>query len=176
MQFQCPQCKAILASDGVTEGMQVVDRGAPINVGFAYELLMMTRDGRLSVIRDNLIQFSEYWYVYWGDQIARAYWNPNGQISLKRPEKTRVRYSGREYPVTYDSKAIEESFSFSFVLVDRDELDNFRHMIRDGGTGIWKSANGDVYDADFEFDYTAAYYENTLRWNCNLSVTRIDGE
>ncbi len=23
MQFQCPQCKAILASDGVTEGMRV---------------------------------------------------------------------------------------------------------------------------------------------------------
>jgi hypothetical protein len=95
---------------------------------------------------------------------------------MKRPEKTQVRYSGRKYPVTYDSKAMDEGFTFNFILTDREQLNNFRYMLRNGGHGIWKSGDGDVYDADFEFDYSSRYTGPNIYWNCSLSVTRIDGD
>ena len=60
-------------------------------------------------------------------------------------------------------------------VFDRDELDNFRQMIRDGGRGIWKSGDGDVYDADFEFSYSSDYKGEEKQWKASLSVTRIDG-
>ena len=166
----------ILVASGLEEGSQIEDRYAPINVPFTYELLMLTSDGEVSIVAEEYTQRSGNWFVYWGeDNIARARWNPEGTVSLKRPEKTRVRYSGRKYEVSYDSDAMEETFSFSSIITDRDELNNFRQMMRDGGQGIWKSANGEVYDADLEFQYQADYSENRLQWSCTLDVTRIDG-
>ena len=166
-----------LIASGLDEGSQVRDKYAPVNVWYQYEMLMLTTGGEVSVVSTDAFQASTEWFVYWGGNgIARAEWNPDGSVSMKRPEKTQVRYSGRLYPVTYDSKAMEEGFSFSFILVDREQLNQFRYMLRDGGHGIWKSGDGDVYDADFEFEYSSTYYESTLKWNCSLSVTRIDGD
>ena len=167
--------RTLLAS-GLKAGDQVVDRMAPINVDYEYELLMLTTGGQVSVARVSAYQSSKEWFVYWDNGIARARWNPDGSVAMKRPERKQVRYSGREYPVTYDSMAIEETFSFSFIIDEREQLDNFRHMIRDGGRGIWKSADGDVYEADFEFEYSSTYRTPQIRWNGTLSVTRIDGD
>ena len=167
--------RALVAS-GLREGMQVEDRYAPINVAYEYELLMLTSDGRVSVVSVTAMQESVEWLVYWNNGIARAIWEPNGDVSMSRPEKVRVRYSGRRYPVTYDSNAMEETFGFSAIITEREELNNFRKMIRDGGHGIWKSADGDVYDADFEFTYSADYTMSMPQWNCSLDVTRTDGE
>lgn len=165
-----------LIASGLDEGSQVIDRYAPVNVWYSYEMLMLTEDGRVSIVVSDAFQASTMWYVYWDDGIARAEWDPDGSVSMKRPEKTQVRYSGRKYPVTYDSKAMEETFGFNFILTDREELNNFRYMMRDGGHGIWKSGDGDVYDADFEFDYSSRYTGPSIYWNCSLSVTRIDGD
>ena len=166
-----------LIASGLDEGSQVRDKYAPVNVWYQYEMLMLTTGGEVSVVSTDAFQASTEWFVYWGGNgIARAEWNPDGSVSMKRPEKTQVRYSGRKYPVTYDSKAMEEGFSFNFILVEREQLNQFRYMLRDGGHGIWKSGDGDVYDADFEFDYSSQYTGPTIYWNCSLSVTRIDGD
>lgn len=165
-----------LIASGLDEGAQVLDKYAPVNLWYSYEMLMLTEDGRVSIVSTDAFQRSTEWFVYWGDNIARARWNPEGQITMKRPEKTQVRYSGRKYPVTYDSSAMEETFGFNFILTDREELNNFRYMMRAGGHGIWKSGDGDVYDADFEFDYSSRYTGPNIYWNCSLSVTRIDGD
>ena len=166
----------MLVEDHLNEGMQIEDKYAPVNVPFSYELLMLTVGGQVSIVAVEVEQSSPYWFVYWGEKIAKAQWNPEGSVQMKRPEKTQVRYSGRKYPVSYDSDAIEETFSFSTVIFDRDELDNFKQMIRDGGRGIWKSGDGDVYDADFEFTYSSDYKGYSRQWKASLSVTRIDGE
>lgn len=167
----------VLVAEGLDEGSTVEDKYAPLNVPFQYELLMFTEDSRVSIVTTEVIQTSDYSYVYWGDgQIARAQFNMEGNASLSRPEKNQVRYSGRRYPVTYDSGALEETLSFSATILDKEELDSFRHMIRNGGYGIWKSSDGDVYDADFEFDYSTKYYESTRYWDCSLDVTRIEGD
>ena len=166
-----------LVAGGLDEGVQVTDKYAPLNVTFQYELLMLTMDGQVSIVTVEGYQKSQYWYVYWGDgNIARAIWNPEGTGSLSRPEKTRVRYSGRTHPVTYDSKAIEEGFDFSTVILEREEVDNFRQMMKDGGTGIWKAGSGEVYDADFDFSWKSDYKGPRIRYSCNLNVKRKDGD
>ena len=78
--------------------------------------------------------------------------------------------------MTYDSLAMGETFSFSTTIVDRSELDAFRAMMRDGGQGVWKSCDGDVYAADFDFSYSAKYSDISLTWECKLEVTRIESE
>lgn len=164
----------------VSEGDQIIDRYAPVNVPFDYELLEVATTGEIAIVSMEVTVESEYWYVYWtndkGDQIARAMWNPSGSVSLNRPERKQVRYSGRKYPVTYDSKAMEEKYSFTAVITDRNELNAFRQMMNDGGQGFWKSADGDVYKADFDFGYSADYTNDTLYWSASLEVARIDSE
>lgn len=164
-------------ADTVTLGQQFVDMYAPLNQDYTYELLMVSAEGKISVLTQIVHIDSQYWYVYWGpnhENICRALWNPQGDVSLKRPEKQLIRYSGREYPVSYDSTAMEETFAYGGVIDSRDELNNFIAMIKSGGTGIWHSANGEAYDASFDFDYNADYTSINLLWDCKLNVTRID--
>lgn len=161
-------------ADTINQGEQYVDLYAPLNQEYSYDLLQVSSTGKISVLSQSLIIDTPYWYVYWGDdQICRALWNPNGDVQLSRPEKELIRYSGREYPVSYDSSAMNETFSFSGIITDRAELNNFIAMIRNGGTGIWHSANGESYDASFDFDYSADYTNNEIFWTCKLNVTRI---
>lgn len=158
----------------VQEGFSIADKFAPLNIEFDYELLMITLDGRVSIFRlANTIQ-SDYSLIYFGEKTARARWNPEFSGTFKRPEKKRVPYSGREYPVSYDSKAKERTNDFSFVIVERDDFDRFLELIDDGGQGIWKSADGEVYYADFEFTWNTNRFKKTQVWNCNLSVVRIE--
>lgn len=160
----------------VADGDYIEDKYAPLNRDFEYELLMLTEDGHVSYTTVTVNLGSDYWFCYWGDEnIARARWNPNGSVSVSRPEKAQIRYSGRTYPVTYDSKAIEETYSFSGVITERAELDSFIRLMREGGQGVWKSADGEVYAADFDFSYSADYTRRNM-WNCTLDVTRIESE
>lgn len=167
----------ILVASELTEGEQVSDSYVPVNIPVTYELLQVAETGEISVTAVTHTFISDYWYVYWGtnnENLAKAMWDPSGEVQLTRPEKEQIRYSGRQYPVTYDSTAIDETFKFSGVVEDRNELNNFIQMIRDGGQGIWKSANGECYDADFEFSYSSNYTENHLKWDVSLDVTRIE--
>lgn len=160
----------------VEAGDQITDRYCPLNKLFSYELFQVAESGQISFVQEEVELDTDFWFVYWKDSIARAIWNPTGDVKLSRPEKVQVRYSGREYPVTYDSLAMGETFSFSTTIVDRSELDAFRAMMRDGGQGVWKSCDGDVYAADFDFSYSAKYSDISLTWECKLEVTRIESE
>jgi len=168
--------KRELVSGNLVEGSEFEDKYVPVNVPVTYELLEIAQNGQIALVTMEYTFESIYWYVYYGDKLARAIYDPSGSVSVSRPEKEQVRYSGRKYPVTYDSMAIEETFQFSGVTDDRDELNNFIEMIREGGQGVWKSADGDCYAADFGFSYSSEYTQDHLRWSISLDVTRIDGE
>lgn len=164
------------------DSFQVEDWYAPVNVDFEYQLLQITETGEVSITEATLNFGSLWWYVYWGGgEIVKARWNPTGNASFRRPEKQQIRYSGREYPVTYDSTANEETYSFSTTLYKdfddgRDTLEEFKNMMKAGGTGVWKSFEGDVYPADFDFSYSSDYTDGITSWQCSLNVTRIDTE
>lgn len=168
--------KRVLLSASVEAGDQLTDMYAPLNTTYQYELVEVATTGEVAIVSMDVTIDSIYWYVYWGNDIARAIWNPNGSVSLTRPERQQIRYSGRKYPVTYDSKAIEETYDFSGIIDDPAELDAFRRLIQDGGQGVWKSCDGQVYKADFDYSYAADYTATHITWNIDLSVTRIDSK
>ena len=171
--------KRTLLRDNVQAGDQFTDMYAPLNLTYQYELIEVATTGEIAIVDMDVTLDSIYWYVYWGtdsENIARAVWQPNGSVSLTRPERQEIRYSGRKYPVTYDSKAIGEAYSFTGVIDDVNELEAFRRMIEDGGQGIWKSCDGQVYAADFEYSYSADYTVDHIRWSIDLAVTRIDSQ
>ena len=168
--------KRVLLSENVQAGDQLRDMYAPLNSTYQYELIEVATTGEVAIVNMDVTLDSVYWYVYWGDNIARAIWDPNGAVSLTRPERQQIRYSGRKYPVTYDSKAIEETYNFSGIIDDPAELDAFRRLIQDGGQGVWKSCDGQVYMADFDYSYSADYTVDNITWSIDLSVTRIDSE
>lgn len=175
----------------------IIDKFCPINRDFEYQLIQLTgQEGGERHISYSEATFnfkSLYWYSYWGpsyDNVAKARWNPNGSASYSRPEQQSVRYSGRRYPVIYDSDAVEETYSFNVDLyeddymqeyMDDDEtawetIELYRQLMLDGGVGFWKSFDGDVYFASFTFSYTADYTDGIAKYPCSLNVTRIEGD
>ena len=172
----------IPTDDTAADTYEVVDTYAPINVDFDYEVLQITTAGEIALSFASMRFVALWWYVYYGDgEVVKARWNPSGSANYRRPEKQQIRYSGREYPVTYDSTANEETYSFNTTLyrdIDdgRETLDQFKDMMRAGGTGVWKSFEGDVYAADFDFSYSVDYTDGMPSWQCSLNVTRTDTE
>lgn len=166
--------ETLLVASGLKEGSQITDKYAPTNIDYAYKLLQITASGTIGVSSVDVNNQTPYWFVYWGDNIARAKWNPEGSVSLGRPQKKKVMYSGRRHHVSYDQDAEQEEFSFNTKLTEREEINMFRQMMRDGGSGIWKSADGDVYDADFEFNYSPNLKDRERTWDAELKVTRKD--
>lgn len=161
---------------------EFVDAYAPVNVDFEYQILQITASGQVALTEATVNFRTLWWYVYYGDgELVKVRWNPSGNASYKRPEKQQVRYSGREYPVTYDSNANDETYSLNFSLYEeiddgRDTLEQFKEMMRSGANGVWKSFEGDVYSADFDFNYSSDYTDGIPSWQCSLNVTRTDTE
>lgn len=173
--------RRVLLKDNVQAGEELTDMYAPLNLTYQYELVEVATTGEVAIIDMDVTIDSEYWYIYWGtnnENIARVHWAPNGSVTLSRPEKEQIRYSGRKYPVTYDTKAIGEVYNYSGVISEDeiDQLEALRRMVEDGAQGIWKSCDGCVYVADFEYTYSADYTYDQTRYDITLGVTRIDSE
>ncbi len=171
----------------------ITDRFCPVNREFTYQLVQLTEDGDISFSEFSFEFNTLYWYCYWGDNydnVVKARWNPSGSATYGRPERQAIRYSGRKYPVIYDSDAMEETYNFTTELfeddymidyLDDDEtaletIELYRQLMMDGGVGFWKSFDGDVYFAAFDFNYSIDYTDRIAKYPCSLSVTRIEGE
>lgn len=173
----------------------VTDMYAPINVPYVYRLVQITELGEIAFEDIEANNESLWWYVYYGDNdLVKCRWNPSGNLTLDTPEKQQVRYSGRTYPVTYNSKAMNEQYSLNFTVLKDEQITPvadtpldiveggwdtilaFRNLIESGGNGVWKSFEGDVYWADFVFSYNSDYTDQLETWTCSLNVTRIDSD
>ena len=179
----------------IDESAKLFDVYAPTNRSVKYQLIEQTVKGMLNIGEIQECVFDTNWsYVLWGDgNVIRTKWNPKGDVKISRPERQSVRYSGRRFPVVYDSNAEEETYSYKTTLYGLDEnefssdpsedeflrdgrstLDQLRYMIRNGGMGIWKSVGGDCYNAIFEFNYNESYKNGVRQWDCSLNATRTD--
>lgn len=165
-----------LITDGAS-GSGFVDRYAPLNTPYQYAVTTKAASGAVNTVYvDNIIK-SDYWYVYWGDNAAKAKWNPeNGGIQITRPSKTRVYYAGRRDPVSYDGHAVALTETPSWMFINKDEVDLFVQLIEDGGRGVYKSCDGWVYHADFDLTLTPAYTAIGYYGGASLGITRIAGE
>ena len=159
----------------VKENDTLTDLFAPVNIQYQYKLLQLFDDGTAAtVVTDTMIP-SNYSYIYWGNNysnIIRAIWNPQISNSINRPEKQLVRYSGRNYPVSYDSKARDEKSTFT-AQVEYATLEELIKFMNSGGSGIWKSVQGRCYLASFEMNWQRvnAQYPVDL-YDVTLQITR----
>ena len=125
---------------------------------------------------DNVIE-TQRWFAYWGDSYAWAEWNPQGSYKFSRPDKKRVHYVGREYPVSYDGTALDEEHTIQWTVLDMHEWSNgFVQLMHDGGRGVYKSVDGKVFRADFELTNTPNYTSITRIGTVSLQIVRIDGD
>lgn len=167
----------VLLGDNLDTGAGILDKYAPLNTGYHYEIVTHAASTAIAVedIANEVV--TDRWFAYWGDSVAWAIWNPTGQYKLSRPEKTRVHYVGREYPVSYDGTALDEEHSITFTVLDRNGWsNNFVQLMHDGGRGVYKSVDGKVFRADFELANTPNYTSITKIGTVSLTITRIDGE
>lgn len=165
-----------LILDATESGEQVVDKYAPLNTAYRYAVTTVSDEGATKTVYfDNLIR-SDKWFVYWGENVAQAKWNPNnGGIQISRPQKTRVHYVGRKDPVSYDGSAVSLSETPSWMFVGQDEVLPFVRLIDDGGRGVYKSCDGWVYHADFDLTINPSYTAIGYYGGATLSITRIAG-
>ena len=161
----------------VKDGWQMEDKYAPVNQEFSYRLYQYYYGGQAAIVEVDAYNTSQYSFIYWGsDNICRAIWNPVQSNAISRPERTLVNYSGRKYPVSYDSKMRSETATFTAELEGSD-LDDFIEMMQNGGTGIWKSVQGRAYDAVFDLDWQRVESKYPIDlYRATLKVTRIEGE
>lgn len=170
----------VLLGEGLAQGAAIIDRYAPLNTAYTYEVV--TTSSALAVFTvpvSNTITTGR-WFAYFGDSgIASGIWNPTSSWSITRPEKTRVHYAGRAYPVSYDGTAIDEEHEVSWLSVDvldSGRASGFRELMAAGGRGVYKSADGIVFRADFEYTETPDWASATPMSTVELAVYRIDGE
>lgn len=165
-----------LLTDGAS-GSGLVDRYAPLNTPYQYAVTTKASSQAVKTVYvDNIIE-TDYWFAYWGENVAKAKWNPdNGGIQVTRPQKTRVYYAGRRDPVSYDGHAVALNETPSWMFLGKDEVDTFVKLIEDGGRGVYKSCDGWVYHADFDLTMTPSYTAIGYYGGASLGITRIDGE
>ena len=157
-------------------GSGIVDRFAPLNNGYKYAVTTTASTKAVKVVYVSNEIKTPRWFAYWGDNIAWARWNPKGGVTITRPEKKRVHYVGRTYPVSYDSLAIDQQNTLKVTALLDEWSDGFADLMRDGGRGVYKGADGSVFWADFEYSTSADYASATRIDEVSLTITRIDGE
>ena len=168
----------LLMGDNLSSGAGILDKYAPLNTPYHYEIVTHAASTAIAVEDIPNEVETPRWFVYWGENVAWAEWNPAGSYTLSRPEKTRVHYVGREYPVSYDGTALDEAHNMTFTWWESHDgwMDNFSKLMHDGGRGIYKSVDGKVFRADFEVEISPEYTSITRIGTISLSIVRIDGD
>lgn len=177
-----PDGSTVTLLENGESGAGITDMYAPLNTPYRYDVVTYAASGAYAVKSfDNTLE-SLHWFAYWVDEsgnnrVAWCKWNPNGSYSLTRPEKKRVRYAGRKWPVSYDSKAMEQIHSMTWTVVDFEDWENgFKDLMDDGGRGVYKGCDGWVFHADFDYNAEPNYTSLTRIGDLKLTITRIDGE
>ena len=168
----------VLLASGLSDGAVITDIYAPLNSVYTYEATSFSAGGAVATTTTSNIIRTSRWHAIFadGEGDAAAVWNPTGSINMRRPQKTRVQYAGRTYPVSYDGTALGDARSMAWTLETLDERDAFMALIADGGRGVYKSCDGDVFHADFELTLSAEFTTPNIYGRAQVSITRIEGE
>ena len=168
--------ETVLLASGLASGATVIDRYAPLNKDYAYIVATVSAAGVVSQASIPARISSRHWMLLFGDSVARGRYNPKGSLRFSRPEKTRVRYVGRTWPVSYDGTALSDERSMSFELETLEERDTYIALMEYGGRAIYKSGDGDVFRADVEVSFSPAYTARYRYGSVSLSIVRVESE
>ncbi|MFR2626065.1 MAG: hypothetical protein ACLS89_00175 [Collinsella sp.] len=87
----------LIASD-LSDGSSVVDRYAPLNTGYSYRVAAYGTSGASRATEHPGSIKTPYCFVYYGDGLMAAQFDPTEQRNLERANRTLVRYAGRSHP------------------------------------------------------------------------------
>lgn len=153
----------------------IVDMYAPLNTDYYYEVVSFAASGVFATNRIDEHFISAKAFFYWQGKHVGLQYSPEENESLSRPNKKRQLYPGREYPVSYDSDNISHTGDISGKLFDRKDALMFRELIVDGGRCIYKSLDGEVYNADAEVKLTHNHTTRVIWGKVSIELVRIDG-
>ncbi|MBS6247884.1 MAG: fibronectin type III domain-containing protein [Eggerthella sp.] len=153
----------------------IVDMYAPLNVDYYYEVVSFAASGVFATNRINEHFVSAKAFFYWQGKHVGLMYSPEESESLGRPNKKRQLYPGRAYPVSYDSDNMSHESDISGKLFDRSDALMFRELITDGGRCIYKSLDGDVYNADAEVSFKHNHTTRVIWGTVSINLVRIDG-
>lgn len=165
----------VLLGDRLQAGSAVVDKYAPLNVDYSYVAATYADSGAANSVTFANRLVTPWFFFLFGDDLARARWNPSGDVKLKRPAKRRVFYAGRKDPVSYDGYNKSDERSLSALLQERSEGRAFERLMDAGGRGVYKSGDGDVLHADFDVTLTPAFSNPGFYGTLKAGIVKIDG-
>lgn len=166
----------VTIATGLSAGDTITDRYAPLNTAFEYRVMTYSTAGAARAVKYPYTIKSAFWMALWGsDGQAYGRYNPTGGIQVTRPKKARQYFAGRQWPVSYDGVNTGETHTVTLLLLTREEREAFAELMRQGGRGVYKSADGYVFRADFDFRYNGAWSTPERDGSVTVTVTRIDG-
>ena len=164
-----------LLAENVQQGYSFVDTEPPVNADYQYVAITQSANGAVresySIAR---IESKWFFFDYDGKQ-AKGMWNPSGSIELGRPSKRRVSYAKREFPVSYDTPNRSDERQVTLLLRSKAEADAFEDLVASGGRCLYRSGDGDVFNADVEVSLRPAWRRTTYYGEVSVSIHRIDG-
>lgn len=167
--------RRVLLGDELAAGSAVVDAYAPVNVEYLYVVTSVADSGAVSTTSYPVVNRSTRWFLYYEGGVASAAYNPEYEIRLSRPNKRRVHYAGRRWPVSYDGGNVSDERSLSAVLLERGEAEAFMELVHAGGRCVFKSWDGDVFHADADVSLKQELTNPHVYGTVSLGIVRIDG-
>lgn len=166
----------LLLASGMSDGATIEDLYAPLNASYTYEVVTTSASGTVaSATFENTLQTRRAFFL-WNGKAAYGEANMNASEKTTRPERVRVRYAGRTYPVSYDTQALDTSYSLSFDTYEPGMADLFDELVTDGGRCYFKALDGAVFLADVDVSQKSLRGFTSQYRAISCTVTRIDGE
>lgn len=166
---------SVLLASNMVDGSRLVDKYAPLNTKYTYRTVAFAASGASRATDHEGSVRTPYAIFSWGDNIARAMYDPEESIKLSRPGKVRQYYIGREWPVSYDSGNASDERTFAGAIKEREEAAMFEQLMRDGGRCVYKSIGGSVYHADVEITLDPNHVLPNRYGTVQVGIARIDG-
>ena len=164
-----------LLAEHLTDRASITDMYAPLNADYYYEVVSFAASGIYAVNRFDEYFASPRMFFYWHGKHASLQADAQEDESLSRPNKKRVDYAGRDFPVSYDSTNMAHDGDVSGHLFDRKDSLPFRELMADGGRCIFKSLDGQVFNVDAEVKFKHNYKTRAVWGDVSIDLVRIDG-
>lgn len=166
----------VLLASGLSDGAAIEDLYAPLNTEYTYECVTFSAAGAAgTTVWSNTLSTNKMFFLWEGRKAAYGYRNPEGTVTISRPEKVRVHYVGKTYPNSYDGSAIDDTRTVS-ALIDTPEMAyRFTAMMEAGGTCVYKSLTGDVFWADAMVTAREILRRPDRYGTVSISLFRIQG-
>lgn len=166
----------VLLAEGLQAGAGVVDKYAPLNIGYQYIVSSFADSGAAnSTTFDNLLATKWAFLYFAGGGIARGMWNPDDSWKMDQ-DVDFVHYIGREHPVAYMRDGMDETHNVAVTLMDREEVRAFRKMMATHEPVVAKLWDSLVFHAVPQLQGKPKATVGSYWGDVGVTLTRIDGE